>query len=300
MSEKVISRKLAVLYGIILVLTQLLVTQWTVEAAGNRDVIDYVSFAGTLTSLLLAVLAIVYSYYTTTSQKSDAERIASQIGSLQSVITTINSSESRLSDELSRLSEIRIKLDDVGKSVNEGGELTAEIKRGLDRLQKEQQVAREAAKAAVLVDAREEARRDTADESDADCSLPFAVRLAETATEEQCLFFYCAWETIKDSSLSIRDVLNKHVQPFLTKENETGFILDSAYGEILGYVMVFMDLGLDSHKDVQKGFLAGLAENMSSIDESSDVGLKAYRQDLLIPYLKGKALELRRIADHLD
>lgn len=94
-------------WGLILILGQLLVTQWTVKAAGNRDIIDYVSFAGTVVGMILAILAIVYSYLSNAQQKNDSASLRVQIANLNEAVGRAQASERSLANELERLGELR-------------------------------------------------------------------------------------------------------------------------------------------------------------------------------------------------
>lgn len=102
-----------VCWGLLLVVGQLLLTQWTIHAAGNRDVLDYISFAGTVIGMVLAVLAIVYSFISNASQKTDSEFLRSQIFSLNDAISRANQSGNDFSRELGRLEEIRESLSEL-------------------------------------------------------------------------------------------------------------------------------------------------------------------------------------------
>ncbi|WP_337219745.1 hypothetical protein [Vibrio parahaemolyticus] len=82
--------------------------------AGNQSALGYVSFAGTLISIILAVLAIGYTYGESIGQKNQGDSISSQIGLLSDVVRNIKyESESltqisQISEELSKFS---IKFD---------------------------------------------------------------------------------------------------------------------------------------------------------------------------------------------
>lgn len=78
--------------------------------AGNQSALGYVSFAGTLISIILAVLAIGYTYGESIGQKNQGDSISSQIGLLSDVVKNIKyESESltqisQISEELSKFS----------------------------------------------------------------------------------------------------------------------------------------------------------------------------------------------------
>ena len=59
----------ALLWGAIGLLLTLLIFEMTVNSVRHQDVLDAVSFAGTLVRNSLVILAIIYSYLITSSQK---------------------------------------------------------------------------------------------------------------------------------------------------------------------------------------------------------------------------------------
>ena len=274
-----ISIRTASLLGVILFLGQLLITQWTVKAAGNRDVIDYISFAGTLSSILLAVVAIVYSYYTTTAQKNDADRIATQIGSLGSTISTLNSSEVRLSMDLQKLSDISAKLDEVRHRVEEGGSTWSVMQKTLDEVRAEQQAMREVAKNLAIFEGQKAVAVSEVPISDGEneiniseehhdnlqCDVNFAARLGRSPTDEQCLLYSAAITNIF-SPETIRITISRDVESLALPEMKTKFLSDSAYGEVFGYVMVFIDLGLNIEAAIRDAFLVSFCRTLRKFD----------------------------------
>jgi hypothetical protein len=79
--------------------------------AGNSSALNYISFAGTLISIILAVLAIGYTYGESISEKNKSNAIANQIDTLNGVLNNLviqNSNLeiiSKINDELLQLSE---------------------------------------------------------------------------------------------------------------------------------------------------------------------------------------------------
>jgi len=109
MSKKgfVVARKTTIAsWLIIAVLSQLLITQWTVKAAGSREIVDYISFAGTVIGIVLAFLAIVYSYLTTASQKNDSENLKAQILRLSETVQSAGASGQKFEAGVGRLEDI--------------------------------------------------------------------------------------------------------------------------------------------------------------------------------------------------
>lgn len=294
--ERKVRIKTAMLWALILVLAQLLITQWTIKAAGNRDIIDYVSFAGTLTSLLLAVLAIVYSYFTTASQKNDADRVSSQLASLDVTIRTLNDSESRLSGELNKLTEIRAKLDDVSARVEQGGVQSSEMKSALELLQRQHQEFVEHSKENAIRDSIKTAVDDSvaptsAELNEEESTSDFAYRFAKSSTDEQSLLMYVAYVAIRGDK-GIRSAIDRFIEPVLLQNRKSSFVLDTAYGEAYGYVMVMIDLWVPTETAVRDAFLRGLSEKFDSIDSSEDV-FDGYQKEKVFSCIKEWSKDLK-------
>lgn len=70
-------------------LFEYVVMEWTRVYGSNQDVVSHVGFAGTIVSIVLAVIAIIYSYYQTFAQRKDSSLLALQLENLQSVAANL-------------------------------------------------------------------------------------------------------------------------------------------------------------------------------------------------------------------
>ena len=84
--------------------------------AGNGSALNFVSFAGTLISIILAILAIGYTYGESISQKSKADSLSIQIASL----TEVTGAMRIQSDALSEVSNIKAELESVASRIESG------------------------------------------------------------------------------------------------------------------------------------------------------------------------------------
>lgn len=82
---------------IVLSLSQLLIHYYSVQVMSGSEVINYVSFAGTIVSIILAVLAIVYSFYQSFTQQNNVDSIAREIEKLKKTSKDINKSSEAIS-----------------------------------------------------------------------------------------------------------------------------------------------------------------------------------------------------------
>lgn len=92
-------------------LGQYVISGWVQDYGSNAQIVSYVSFAGTIVSIILAVLAIVYSYYQSFSQQRDSSNLAVQIDLLRNVVEEVRKSEEDLTVGLARFDEVGEKLD---------------------------------------------------------------------------------------------------------------------------------------------------------------------------------------------
>jgi hypothetical protein len=95
----------------IVVLLQYVLTAWVNHFGSDTTVVSHVSFAGTLISIILAVLAIIYTYYQNFAQQRDSDSLALQIASMHQVLEEIRESGSTFGGLADRFAEIREKID---------------------------------------------------------------------------------------------------------------------------------------------------------------------------------------------
>lgn len=81
------------IYGLILLLvavSEYLIFLLTTQYGANVDVVSHVGFAGTILSIILALLAIIYSYYQSFAQKRDSDFLASQLQQLSGLSSRLD------------------------------------------------------------------------------------------------------------------------------------------------------------------------------------------------------------------
>lgn len=103
---------------IILALVQAFIWYAAFENASSSSALNYVSFSGTLISIILAVLAIGYTYGESVSEKNKGDNLSSQINVLEEVIKSIKSETEHL-ENISDISDNLIKLrDELENKIN--------------------------------------------------------------------------------------------------------------------------------------------------------------------------------------
>lgn len=83
----------------------------------DQDVINYISFASTIASLLLAIIAIIYGFYQSDGQKKSASAIEYQLESMRMVQGTINNAASDLMGNVEKIVSATGALKSISDSV---------------------------------------------------------------------------------------------------------------------------------------------------------------------------------------
>ena len=95
----------------IIMLVQFIVQFFAFIYAGSSSALGYISISGTIVSIILALLAIIYSYYQSTSQAHSSSSLNSQIEKLIAIVDTVKTNKADFSVEIEQLADIRDKID---------------------------------------------------------------------------------------------------------------------------------------------------------------------------------------------
>lgn len=107
------------MFILLIVLIQWLIHFWSTEALSSSAMVNYVSFAGTLASTILAVLAIIYSFVQSASQQTTSEIISREVHRLQNIVSNVNESTSKVNESLEKLPQIIEQLENIPSTVSE-------------------------------------------------------------------------------------------------------------------------------------------------------------------------------------
>ncbi|UPR34410.1 hypothetical protein ISX50_15275 [Vibrio cyclitrophicus] len=97
---------------LIVILIQFIVQASAWLYGGNQGALGYLSFSGTAISIILAVLAIMYSFLQSASQEQSSSNIHTQVGKLVGVVENIELSKEQLTGTLEHLACVSNKLDE--------------------------------------------------------------------------------------------------------------------------------------------------------------------------------------------
>ena len=115
----------------ILVLIQFVVQGLSYQYSGNTNALGYISFAGTLVSIILGLVAIIYSFVQSISHTSTVAEIKEQVERL--ILAGVDIAKSKDDLHLSALELSKIA-DDLADKVNENTNVTKEVVGSVSKL----------------------------------------------------------------------------------------------------------------------------------------------------------------------
>ncbi|EJL6259373.1 hypothetical protein NMR56_001858 [Vibrio cholerae] len=124
------SKREWILFIIIISLVQGFVWYSAFVNAGNGSALNFISFAGTLISIILAVLAIGYTYGESITQKNHSDTVVSQISKLNDAIDTIRDqteSFNKIKDISETLAQYSEKVDLTHQEVRSINSIVKEL-----------------------------------------------------------------------------------------------------------------------------------------------------------------------------
>jgi hypothetical protein len=85
-----------------IILTELIFLHFIYTNGTNEGMLAYFSFAGTITSIILAVIAIIYGFIQSLSQQSATDRLTQGVRALDRVVAEVQASKTSLAAELGK------------------------------------------------------------------------------------------------------------------------------------------------------------------------------------------------------
>lgn len=117
-NRKKMSTREWIMVCVLIVLVQLLLHYWTSESMNSGEVLAYVSFAGTIVSIILAVLAIIYSFVQTQAQQATSDSISREIFRLTDVATRIDTTSRGVTTAVTELPVVMSQLNELPKAMS--------------------------------------------------------------------------------------------------------------------------------------------------------------------------------------
>ena len=123
----------------VLMMTEYWIVTSSYEYKSSELLISYVSFAATIASILLAIIAIIYSFVQADAQQSASAMIVSQIDSLRSVSEKLSDSGGQITDQILRITDTATKLEQLEGSLDSANQKLQGIEGHITGLQVSQQ-----------------------------------------------------------------------------------------------------------------------------------------------------------------
>jgi len=101
----------------IVVLLEFLFLHFVYMASDNKNLVNLFAFGATLTSIILAITAIFYSFLQTEAQKEDSRYLASQLQSLGGLTEKLGDSSSRVNSSISNMEDFFERLKNLASEV---------------------------------------------------------------------------------------------------------------------------------------------------------------------------------------
>lgn len=106
----------------------------SMENSNSQSALGYVSFAGTITSIILAVLAIIYGFVQSGSQERKSEVVSEQMGRIKEVVDSLQKSKSLLGGDLIKLENIANKIEEVAENSHSTKRDVQKLNKSLEKL----------------------------------------------------------------------------------------------------------------------------------------------------------------------
>jgi hypothetical protein len=125
-----------ILLMVIQALLQYILHYWTLKYGSDQNVTGQVGFAGTLVSIALAGLAIIYAYFQTNAQKRDADSVGARISQMRELLITLNTSGNDIrvaTDSLQKLQEQIGRIENAQRDTLASNKRLEDLVRDKDR-----------------------------------------------------------------------------------------------------------------------------------------------------------------------
>jgi type II secretory pathway pseudopilin PulG len=99
-----------ILVVLLIILFEYQLITWTQRYGTDHDVVSHVGFAGTIVSIILALVAIFYSYYQGFAQQRDAQALAQQLSVLRDLGANLTKSGQSIASSGAELQDVREQL----------------------------------------------------------------------------------------------------------------------------------------------------------------------------------------------
>lgn len=138
------NRKEWILLIFIVVLLEFIFLDFVFSASANKELVNLFSFGSTLISIVLALIAIFYSFLQTESQKEDGRFLAKQIQSLTDVSNTLKDSGVKVDSSVSYMQSFVDSLGNISGEVSQSRQAIESVEKKLGELSTSQKISSQA------------------------------------------------------------------------------------------------------------------------------------------------------------
>lgn len=103
---------------VILILVFIIINSFVGENTDNKDLIAYIGFSGTITSILLGVIAIIYSFFQSYENSSSKDSLSEQLKRLHNVVDNLEIGVDSIVEVADTIHEIKKEIDHLKESMN--------------------------------------------------------------------------------------------------------------------------------------------------------------------------------------
>ena len=189
----------------------------------GNEIVSYVSFAGTITSVILSVVAIVYSFIQSASSATHSQRLSDISSRIEDTVDTLTDSRTKISGAVEAL-------DKTNKAIGESVETLQTLPSRFERVESE--VNKVGGDLSVAL-TRMSGLQGPSDKSDSPSADPVTIVDRLGSTGLAILYLYVC--TARDSKLHLVDAIRK-VNALIETPTER---FDSVMS--LGYLLAFWD-----------------------------------------------------------
>jgi hypothetical protein len=113
-------------------LVQFVIHYWTIDFGSDASVVSHLGFAGTLVSIALAVVAIVYAYFQSYSQRRDSEAVATRLAQMRELLTSLNTSSAQIGTYAAFMEQMQAQLGRITTAQGETLATAARIEKSIE------------------------------------------------------------------------------------------------------------------------------------------------------------------------
>lgn len=116
----------------IIILVLFIIGLATTKCAENDTILNYISFAGTITSILLALIAIIYSFVQNFTNVTLNQKLIDTADKIETATQKVNSSLSGIDDAATKLENVSVSVANATTNIDKSSENIKKISEKID------------------------------------------------------------------------------------------------------------------------------------------------------------------------